>query len=84
MNAYLQLSSLQSYLVLEPHQPVAIVMRRAEGGFLRTLVQGVDATIVLPLLDCALAMRDIYDGIEFTPTCVQESESEYQSHVKAT
>jgi len=78
MNAYLQIPSLQCYIVLEQHQPTAIIMRRSEGGFLRQVIEGVDEAIPLPFLDCELAMRDIYDGIEFTPTCVQEDEPAYE------
>jgi Uma2 family endonuclease len=78
MNAYLQIPSLQCYIVLEQHQPAAIVMRRGDGGFLRQVVEGVDGTIPLPFLSCELALREIYDGIEFTATCVQEEEPEYQ------
>ncbi len=34
--------------------------------------------INVPFLGCLLAMRDVYDGIEFTDDCVQESKSEYE------
>lgn len=78
MNAYLQIPSLQCYIVLEQHQPIAIVMRRSEGSFLRQVIEGVDDAIPLPFLGCELAMRDLYDGIEFTSTCVQEDEPEYE------
>lgn len=78
MNAYLSIPSLQSYIVLEQHQPIGIVMRRTEGGFLREVVEGIDAKIDLPFIGCGLAMRDNYDGIEFTETCVQEEEPEYE------
>jgi len=78
MNAYLQIPSLQCYVILEQHQPIAVVMRRSEGGFLRQQVEGIDQVVALPFLGCELAMRDIYDGIEFTPTCVQEDEPEYE------
>lgn len=79
MNAYLQIPSLQCYIVLEQHQPTAIIMRRSNGGFLRQVIEGVEETIPLPFLDCELAMRDLYDGIEFTPTCVQEDEPVYEA-----
>jgi Uma2 family endonuclease len=78
MTAYLQIPCLQCYIVLEQHQPIAIVMRRSEGGFLRQVVEGIDKTIPLPFLACELSMQDLYDGIEFTPTCVQEDEPEYE------
>jgi Uma2 family endonuclease len=79
MHAYLQIPSLQCYIVLEQHQPSAIVMRRTAEGFLRECVEGVQANINLPFFRCSLAMADLYEGIEFTPTCVQESEIEYQT-----
>jgi Uma2 family endonuclease len=78
MNAYLQIPSLQCYIVLEQHQPIAIIMRRSEGGFLRQVIEGFDEAIPLPFLGFELAMRDLYDGIEFTPTCVQEDEPVYE------
>jgi Uma2 family endonuclease len=78
MTAYLTIPSLKSYIALEQHQPIAIVMRRTNSGFLREYFEGVEATIDLPFLECSLAMRDIYDGIEFTAECVQEDEMEYK------
>jgi len=63
---------------LEQHHPIAIVMRRSEGGFLRQVIEGVEEAFPLPFLGFELAMRDLYDGIEFTPTCVQEDEPVYE------
>ncbi len=74
MTAYLTIPSLQCYLLLEQHQPIAIVMRRTKSGFLREDIQDINASIDLPTLGISLAMRDIYDGIEFTDECVQEPE----------
>jgi Uma2 family endonuclease len=78
MRAYLGIPSLQCYLILEQHQPEAIIMRRTDAGFLREFVEGIDSVIELPFLDCSLTMREIYNGVEFTPICVQESETEYE------
>jgi Uma2 family endonuclease len=77
LNAYLQIASLEYYIILEQHMPLAIAMRRTPQGFLRESYEGIEATINLPFLDCTLALREIYDGIEFTATCVQETEIEY-------
>ena len=79
MTAYLTISSLQCYLLLEQHQPIAIIMRRVQSGFLREDIQGINASIDLPTLGISLAMRDIYDGIEFTDECVQEPEPEFET-----
>lgn len=78
MTAYLTIPTLKYYVIFEQHQPIAIVMRRTEGGFLREFVEGIESTIDLPFLNFSLAMRDIYDGIEFTADCVQEPEPEYE------
>jgi hypothetical protein len=78
MSAYLTIPSLECYIALEQHQPIAIVMRRTKDGFLRETVEGIDAVIDLSFLSCSLSMREIYDGVEFTPECVRELELEYK------
>ncbi len=78
MTAYLNIASLECYIVLEQHQPIAIVMRLTQEGFLRETVQGAYATIDLPFLGCSLSMQEIYERIEFTAECVQEPELEYE------
>jgi Uma2 family endonuclease len=78
MTAYLSVPSLEVYIALEQHQPIAIVMRRSAGGFLRQTIHGIDRTIELPFLECLLPMREVYEGIEFTATCVQEPDPEYE------
>ncbi len=72
--AYLEIPSLECYIILEQHTPIAIVMRRTQKGFLRD----IEASILLPFLGCSLSLREIYEGIEFTPTCVQEPMPEYE------
>jgi Uma2 family endonuclease len=82
MQAYLQISTLVCYIVLEQHQPQAIVMRRTEGGFLRECIEGMQSAIELPFLQCSLNLSDIYEDVEFTQFCVQESDAEYQTHLE--
>ena len=53
-------------------------MRRTSGGFLRQSLEGTEATIDLLFLSCTLPLSESYDGIEFTPECVQEPELEYE------
>ena len=77
MTSYLGIPSLQSYIVLEQHQPIAIVMRRTVNGFVRETIQGLNSQIDLPFLTSSLPMDEIYEGIEFTPECVQEAEETY-------
>lgn len=76
MTAYFTIPTLQCYLLLEQHQPIAIVMRRTKSGFLREDIQGIAASIDLPTVGISLAMPDSYEGIEFTMEAVQEPEFE--------
>jgi Uma2 family endonuclease len=76
--AYLEIPSLECYIMLEQHTPIAIVMRRTESGFLRETYGDIEASVPLPFIGCSLSLRDIYEGIEFTPTCVQEPLPEYE------
>lgn len=78
LNAYLQIASLEYYIILEQHMPLAIVMRRTPHGFLREIGEGIETVINLPRLTCTIELREIYAGVEFTATCVQESELEYE------
>ncbi|MCE2800731.1 MAG: Uma2 family endonuclease [Planctomycetaceae bacterium] len=77
LDAYLSIPSLQCYIVLEQHQPISYVMRRSNQEWIKEINQGLDATIQLPFLSCSLSLKDIYEGIEFTETCVQEPDPEY-------
>lgn len=77
MMAYLQIASPEHLVLLEQHQPIAIVMRRDGNAFVREIIEGIDARIDLARIGCSLAMQEIYEGIEFTPTCVQETDPEY-------
>lgn len=78
LDAYLSISTLEYYIILEQHKPFAIVMRRTPDGFLRETYEGIEAGIALPFLRCSLPLQAIYDRVEFTPTCVQEAEFEYE------
>ena len=79
MAAYLAIPSLECYIALEQHQPSAIVMRRTERGFLRESVEGIDERIELPTIASSLPIRELYDGVDFAPECVQEADETYSS-----
>lgn len=59
-DAYLSISSLTSYVMLEQDTELAIVYERKGETFERTIIEGRDGVISLPGIDVALAMRDIY------------------------
>lgn len=78
MASYLSIPSLQYYLILEQHQPHATLMLKLGVSFLRQIIERIDGKIDLPLLGCTLLMSEIYEGVEFTPTCVQEPDLEHE------
>ena len=84
LEAYLQIPSLECYIALEQHQPIATVFRKTNDGFSRQLVQGTESFIDLPFFNGSLSLADIYEGVEFTETCVQESDSEYELNQEST
>jgi len=77
MASYLSIPSLQYYLILEQHQPHATLMLKTGTSFLRQIIEGIDRKIDLPFLGCSLLMSEIYEGVEFTPTSVQEPDLDY-------
>jgi Uma2 family endonuclease len=79
MAAYAAIPSLQCYIALEQHQPIAIVLRRTDQGFVQEKIEGIRGTIELPFLGCSLSMEEIYEEVEFTPECIQEPELEYNA-----
>ena len=79
---YTQIPTLQYYLILEQHQPIAILLRRNGSLFERLQLEGIETVIDLPMLGISLSMRDIYERIEFTATCVQEPDPEYQEPIE--
>ena len=84
LEAYLQIPSLECYIVLEQHQPIATVFRKTNDGFSRQLIQGIESIIDLPFFNGSLSLADVYEGVEFTETCVQESDSQYEISQEAT
>ncbi|HEU5076926.1 MAG TPA: Uma2 family endonuclease, partial [Polyangiaceae bacterium] len=65
--AYLTLPSLSAYLLIEQELASVTVYRRSEAGFQREVYSGLDATIPLPEIGTALALADLYDGVEWIP-----------------
>jgi Uma2 family endonuclease len=66
-DAYLTISSLSAYLLVEQESPAIVVHRRTEHGFVREVYTGLDAVVSLPDLDVQLPLADVYDGVEFVP-----------------
>ena len=59
--------TLGVYLVAESDEAVVQLFRRSpDGEFQRELALGLEAVIDLPEAGVALALADLYEGVEFT------------------
>lgn len=66
-DAYLSLSSMEAYLLVEQDSPGVIAYRRTSQGFVREVFQGLNATISLACIKTDLPLSEIYDGVKFVP-----------------
>jgi len=79
-DAYLTLSSLCVYIVIEQTSAGALVYRRGDSGFDREVYLGLEAVIPLPEIECKLALTELYENVEFpTPDQIREQEDGYDS-----
>lgn len=66
-DGYLTIPTLGVYLVAESNEAVVQIFRRSpDGEFQRELALGLEAVIDLPEAGVALALADLYEGVEFT------------------
>ncbi len=65
MDAYLTIPSLNHYVLLEQDSPAAAVYRRQDRGFVREVVQGLDAVLRLGEIGIDLPLKEIYRRVEF-------------------
>lgn len=66
-DAYLTISSLAYYLLIEQESPSIVVFRRTENGFVQDKYSGLETVIAIPGIDIELRLSDVYDGVEFAP-----------------
>ena len=66
-DAYLTISSLAVYMLVEQEAATVTVYRRTEQGFQREVYQGPEAVIALPELATKLPLAEIYEDVEFAP-----------------
>jgi Uma2 family endonuclease len=60
--AYLQLTSLHAYVLVEQSRPEVVIIRRdAEDELLR----GLDATLRLPSLELEIPLAELYERVTF-------------------
>lgn len=65
---YQTIASLQTYVLVAQHTPrVEQYVRQPNDDWLLSTVTGMDGSLYLASIDCTLALRDIYDRVEFPP-----------------
>ncbi len=65
---YQTIASLQTYVLVAQHEPrVEQYVRQSNNEWLLSTVAGMDGSLYLASIECTLALRDIYDRVEFPP-----------------
>jgi Uma2 family endonuclease len=58
---YQEIESFQEYLLVAQDEPVVErFVRRADGSWIYTKVEGLDETVALSSIDCRIILKDIY------------------------
>ena len=63
--AYLSMSSVSVYIILEQKSALAKVWRRTSRGFVGEKCEGLSAAIPLPEIGASLALAEVYEGVDF-------------------
>lgn len=71
-DAYLTISTLQIYLLVEQDCAAVTLYRRTDQGFVQESYTELNAVIPLPELDITLPLAEIYERVEFMPEPVEE------------
>lgn len=58
---YQALASLDTYVLVDQHQPAVTVYRRQDDGWIAEILTGAENLIVLPSIGCALPLKVIYE-----------------------
>ncbi len=66
--AYLTISTLTAYLVIETDRPRVVVHRRTDSGFVAEVYEGIDGVIPLEAIDAELSLGALYERVEFERT----------------
>jgi len=62
---YLQVPSIQAYLIIDQHRVCAELSIRADAGWQTTSYEELDDVVPLDILDCKLPLTQVYRGIRF-------------------
>ena len=62
---YESVASIQAYLIIDQHRPLAELYTRSETGWQLQTFTSLDDEVALDALACQLPLRDIYQKIDF-------------------
>lgn len=71
-DAYLTISSLAVYMLVEQDLARVVIDRRTEQGFIREVYEDLVDVVPLPELGIELPLAEVYDSVEFTPESQDE------------
>jgi Uma2 family endonuclease len=71
-DAYLSIPSLGVYIMIEQETAAVVVFRRTVGGFVREVVEGMDAVLPLHEIGIDLPLAEIYETVELTPEAEED------------
>jgi Uma2 family endonuclease len=67
LEEYKTIAGLEYILFVEPNEPSIAIWSRAGGAWSEARINGLEAKVELPKLGIDLAMRAIYEDVEFPP-----------------
>lgn len=74
LDAYLTISSLAVYLLVEQDEPAVVAYRRTDQGFVREVYTQMSDVIPLSEIGSDLPLAEIYERVEFTPEVEEDDE----------
>ena len=64
---YRSIESLRTYVLIAQDRPqIEMFRRQDQGNWLFSVAKGVEATVPLDTIDCALALSDVYERVQVT------------------
>src|SRR5262249_29792020 len=63
---YRSVESLREYVMIAQDKPYFMLyVKQLDGKWLLSVTQEIESTIHLPLIDCTLALKDVYHRVQF-------------------
>ncbi len=71
------LPSLTDYILVSQHRPlIEHFIRQADGNWLLVVLEGLDASLTITSIGCAITLSEIYRLVQFPPEEIESDEEE--------